>query len=243
MSFNPVNKVFDTVQSHAYEVSMSLSGTLTKIALLLATLAIGAGGAWYLFSQNIMVGPLLIGSLISAVLLSFATVFWPHIARFTAVPYALSEGICLGMISSIFEIKAPGIAVLAVTLTGATATAMLLLYRLGIIKVTETFKAVIFSATAGIALTYGVLMLAGLFGAKTASFFTSSSWVSIGFSLFVVAIAAFNLLIDFQRIEDGVERELPQYMEWYSAFSILVTLVWLYLEILRLLMKLSARKD
>lgn len=243
MSFKPVERVFDTIGNYSYEAPMTLEGSIRKTGLLLATLAVGAVSAWYLVAQNLYVMPAFYTTLIGGFILSLVTIFRPQYSPYTAVPYAFCEGIVLGVLSAIFEIKAPGIAMIAVALTSATAIGMLLLYRLEIIRVTETFKAVIASATLGIALTYGILILLSIFGINTGVFFENSSTLSIGFSVFVVAIAAFNLLLDFARIEEGVERELPKFMEWFSAFSILVTLVWLYLEILRLLLKLSQRRE
>ncbi len=140
------------------------------------------------------------------------------------------------------ELRYPGIAITAVSLSAATAAAMLALYRFKIITVTERLRSTIVSATAAIALTYFLVLFMGLFGFNTAAFFQSSSSISILFSLFVVGIAAFNLLLDFDLIEKGSERGFPQYMEWFAAFSLLVTLIWLYLEIVRLLIKLSRRK-
>lgn len=243
MAFNPVKRVFERVEIASTDVPMTLSGTLSKITLLLATLVVGAASAVYLFlAQSSAITPLLGFSFITAVVLSFVSVIWPRSTRYTALPYALCEGICLGAISSIFELRYPGIAVISVALTSATAIGMLLLYRLEIIRVTETLKSVIFSATAGIAFTYGIVLLMGLFGFNTSSFFESSSLYSVGFSFFVVGIAAFNLLLDFALIEESVENQLPKYMEWYAAFNVLVTLVWLYLEILRLMSKLAKRK-
>lgn len=243
MSYNPVKQGFERVEVLATDVPMTLGGTLLKIASLLAVMTVAAGAACYLFfSSSAIVMPLLIASSVGGLILSIVSVFSPRATRYTALPYALCQGLFLGAISAIFEMRYPGIAVLSVALTSATVVGMLLLYRLRIIRVTETFKSVLFSATAGIALTYGILFFLGLFGFNTAFFFESTSIYSIGFSLFVVGIAAFNLLIDFALIEEGVEQEFPKYMEWYAAFNVLVTLVWLYLEMLRLMSKIAKKK-
>ena len=244
MSFNPVKRVFDKVEILQNEAPMTVGGTLTKLTMLLGTLGLGAVAAWFLFfSHNTLALPILGISFFTALILSIISVFRPQLTRYTALPYALCEGIVLGAISAIFETRYPGIAAISVALTSSTAIGMLLLYRLQIIKVTETFKAVIVSATAGIALTYTLILIMSLFGFNAGQFYASTSLTSIIFSLFVVAIAAFNLLLDFALIEESVERELPQYMEWYAAFNLLVTLVWLYLEILRLVAKLARKED
>ena len=243
MAFNPVKRVYDNVEVLATDAPMTLSGTLVKISLLLATVVSGALSSWYLFyTQSSSLMTLTMVSFVTSIVLSFVSVIWPRTTRYTALPYALGQGICLGTISSVLELRYPGIAVISVALTLATATAMLLLYRLEVIKVNDTFKSVIFSATAGIAFTYGIVMLMSLFGYSAGSFFESPSLASIGFSLFVVAIAAFNLLLDFALIEESVENQFPKYMEWYGAFTVLVTLIWLYMEILRLMSKIAKRK-
>ena len=195
------------------------------------------------FTYSTLAFPISTAALISATILALVAVFKPHTTRYTAIPYALLEGICLGVISGVFEVKYPGIALISVALTSATAIGMLLLYKLEIIKVTESFKALLFSATFAVAVTYSIILLLNLFGFKAGSFYASTSIYSILFSLFVTGVAAFNLLLDFALIEESVEKELPRHMEWYAAFNVLVTLVWLYLEILRLVSKLAARKE
>jgi uncharacterized YccA/Bax inhibitor family protein len=145
------------------------------------------------------------------------------------------------MYNEAFAEKAPNLVINAVGLTFAVAIAMYLLYSFKIIKATEKFKSVIIAATAGIALFYIAVLILRAFGVQEMSFLHEGSALGIGFSLFVVAIAALNLILDFDMIERGAEMGAPKYMEWYGAFGLLVTLVWLYLEILRLLSKLSSR--
>jgi uncharacterized YccA/Bax inhibitor family protein len=160
----------------------------------------------------------------------------------TLVPiYAVVEGVALGVISMIFEQMYPGIVVQAVFLTFGTLGALLLAYKSGLIQATENFKLGIVAATGGIAIMYIINMVMGFFGSGI-GMITSSSPMGIGFSAVVVIIAALNLVLDFDFIEEGAEMGAPKYMEWYGAFGLLVTLIWLYLEILRLLAKLQDRR-
>lgn len=242
MAFDIVKNVFSVTSSHA-EKPMTLQGTLTKVTLLIAAM-IGAASLswWQFFSGSSFSSTLTIGAFIGGLILSIVTIFRPHLSRYTALPYAVLQGCLLGGISATYELRYGGITTLALALTSATAVGMLLVYRLKLIEVTETVKAVIISATAGIGLTYLVLFGLALCGVQTTAFYQSSSMTSILFSLFVVGIAAFNLLLDFQLIEESVEAERPDYMEWYAAFMVLVTLIWLYVELLRLLAKVARRK-
>lgn len=243
MSFNPVKNVFYNQELHSSAESMTLSGTLAKMSYLFIALAMGAAiGVFLTTTQSPWTGFALGAGFIGALICGIITVFAPHVARFTAVPYAFGQGITLSIISQVMELRFPGIAITAVTLTGATALAMFLLYRFEIIKVTETLRSVIFAATAAIGITYAIVLLLWLVGVNTTPFYQDAGLFSIGFSLFVVGIAAFNLLLDFDLIEKGAENGFPKFMEWYAAFSFLVTLIWLYLEILRLLAKLSRRR-
>ncbi len=154
--------------------------------------------------------------------------------------YALLEGLVLGSISAILEVRFPGIAIQAVSLTFGTLVVLLLAYRSGLIPVTEKFRLGIVAATGGIALFYIVEIVLGFFGIHFTSI-NGSGAIGIGFSIFVVIIAALNLVLDFDFIETGVRVGAPKYMEWYGAFGLMVTLIWLYFEILRLLSKLRSR--
>jgi uncharacterized YccA/Bax inhibitor family protein len=158
----------------------------------------------------------------------------------TSPIYALLEGLFLGGVSALLEQSYPGIAIQAVSLTFGTLFVMLLAYRSGLIPVTQKLRMGIVAATGGIMVFYLLQMLMGFFGFQFTSI-NGSGFIGIGFSLFVVAIAALNLVLDFDFIERGVQYGAPKYMEWYGAFGIMVTLVWLYLEILRLLSKLRSR--
>jgi uncharacterized YccA/Bax inhibitor family protein len=168
-------------------------------------------------------------------------IFVPRGAWFFGSIYALAEGLALGGISAIFEVRYPGIAMQAAGLTMAVMLTMSMLYATGLIRVTGGFVTGIIACTGGIALLYLVDILLSAFGGGNISIIHSNSAWGIGFSVFVCVLAAFNFFLDFDAIEQGVKRGAPKHMEWYCAFGVLTTLVWLYLEILRLLAKLKSR--
>ena len=184
------------------------------------------------------------GWIILPALAAFALVlvgtFKPTTARIVGPIYAVLEGIFLGAISHAYELRYEGLVVQAIGATAAVFAAMWFLYATRIIKVTDKFRRVIVGATMGIALFYGVALIMRLFGAE-APFINSPSGLGIGFSVLVVGVAAFNLMLDFDMIEKGTEAGLPKHMEWFCAMGLMVTIVWLYLEILRLLAKLQSR--
>jgi len=173
--------------------------------------------------------------------LALVTIFKKQWAPITAPLYALAQGALLGGISAMFEMRYKGIAIQAVMLTFGTLVAMLLAYRTGLIRVNDKFRLGVVAATGGIALFYLVQLVLGFFGI-TFHTINSGSPIGIGFSLLVVGIAALNLVLDFDLIEQGARYNAPKYMEWYSAFALMITLVWLYLEILRLLSKMRSRQ-
>jgi uncharacterized YccA/Bax inhibitor family protein len=173
-------------------------------------------------------------------IVAMVTIFKQSWAPMTAPIYALCEGLFLGAISAFLDLRYPGIAIQAVGLTFGTLLTMLLVYRAGLIRVTNKFRIGIIAATGGIALFYLLEMILGFFGVRFVAV-NGSGPIGIAFSLFVCAIAALNLVLDFDFIEQGVNYGAPKYMEWYGAFGIMVTLVWLYLEILRLLSKMRSR--
>ena len=172
--------------------------------------------------------------------LALITMFAPKAAPFTSPLYALAEGLFLGALSAFVEMQYPGIAFQAVGLTFCTLFAMLALYTTGVIRATPAFKRGIMAATFGIMMIYLLSWVLRMFSVEV-PYIHGSGLVGIGFSLFVVVIAAMNLVLDFDLIEEGAKRGLPKYMEWFAAFGLLVTLVWLYIEILRLLSKLRQR--
>jgi uncharacterized YccA/Bax inhibitor family protein len=222
---------------------MTLSGTVNKTGILLLCVVATAAWTWRLFLDSgdaAAVGPLMIGGLIGGFIVAMVTVFKQSWAPVTAPIYALLEGLVLGGISAITNARYPGIGIQAVSLTFGTLFVLLLAYSSGLIKVTDKMRLGIVAATGGIAVFYLLEMVLGFFGVRFATI-NGSGPVGIVFSLVVVAIAALNLVLDFDFIERGVKVGAPKYMEWYGAFGIMVTLVWLYLEILRLLSKMRSR--
>jgi uncharacterized YccA/Bax inhibitor family protein len=223
--------------------TMSIQGTVNKTALLLLLVLFSSSWTWNLYfsaGDPAVVMPWVFGGLIGGFIVALVTVFKKQWALLTAPMYALLEGLALGGISAIFEARFPGIVIQAVGLTFGTLFCLLMAYKSGMIKVTENFKLGVVSATGAIALFYVVSFLLSMFGISI-PFIHGSGIIGIGFSLFVVAIAALNLVLDFDFIENGAARGVPQYMEWYAAFGLIVTLIWLYIEILRLLSKLRSR--
>jgi uncharacterized YccA/Bax inhibitor family protein len=224
--------------------AMTLNGTVTKTAILLMLVVFTSAYTWRMVAGGVvspMLWPLVLGGVVGGLVFAIATVMKKTWAPVTAPLYALCEGLFLGAISAIYEARFPGIVMQAVMLTFGTLAALLMAYRSGLFKATENFKLGVVAATGAIALLYLVNIGMHLFGFKGMGFIHESGALGIAFSLFVVTIAALNLVLDFDFIESGVDAGAPKYMEWYGAFGLVVTLVWLYLEILRLLSKLNSR--
>jgi uncharacterized YccA/Bax inhibitor family protein len=224
--------------------AMTLSGTVNKTGILLICVVATAAWSWNRFfhaptSDTVL--PLVAIGGIGGFILALVTIFKKEWSPVTSPIYALLEGLALGGISAVFELRYPGIAMQAVGLTFGTLFVLLLAYRSGLIRVTEKFKLGVVAATGGIAVFYLVEFVLGFFGVHFAAI-NGSGLLGIGFSVVVVIVAALNLVLDFDFIESGVNAGAPKYMEWYGAFGLIVTLVWLYLEILRLLAKLNSRK-
>ena len=241
---NPMlnEKAFQSAHAEASAGTMTLSGTVNRTGLLLLALVLAAGYTWTRFLDGGMAaaGPLMIGGLIGGLVFCLLTIFVKTWASVTALPYAVCEGLFLGGISGVFESQYPGIALQAVGLTFGTLFALLAAYSTGLIKPSENFKLGIVAATGAICLFYVASMVLGMFGISV-PLIHGSGPIGIAFSLFVVAIAALNLVLDFDFIENGVANGAPKYMEWFAAFGLVVTLVWLYIEILHLLAKLNRR--
>ena len=218
--------------------TMTVQGTVNKTAILLALTTAAAAYTWnnHGASVNLWMAVGAIGGLVMALI----TVFKKEWSAVTAPVYAVLEGLFIGAISSMFELRYPGIVVQAVMLTFGTLAALLAAYTMGLIRATTGFRRGIFAATGGIALLYLVSMVLGFFHIQIPLIFGAGP-VGILFSLAVVIIAALNLVIDFDFIESGAQQGVPKYFEWYGAFSLMVTLIWLYMEILRLLSKLNRR--
>jgi len=225
--------------------AMTLNGTVNKTGFLLLLTVLTAAFAWnqVITPQGDVAagtGIYLWGGAIGGFIIALVTIFKKQWSPVTAPLYALVEGFFLGAISAIYNQQFQGIVMQAVLLTFGTLFALLFAYRSGLIKATENFKMGVVAATGGIALVYLATIVLGLFGIRI-PMIHDSGLVGIGFSLFVVVIAALNLVLDFDFIETGVEQGAPKYMEWYGAFGLIVTLIWLYIEFLRLLSKLQSR--
>jgi uncharacterized YccA/Bax inhibitor family protein len=242
-SNNPTLKAFETERALVNMGAMTIDGTVNKTGLLLILVAVPAMWTWTLVRTNeapLAMLLLLVGA-IGGLIVALVTAFKHAWAPVTAPIYAVLEGLVLGGISAIFETSYPGIAIQAVMLTFGTLVALLLAYRAGMVRATEGFKRGVIAATGGIAIFYLVTLVLGFFGVNFPMIYGSGP-IGIAFSLFVVVIAALNLVIDFDLIETGAAQGAPKYMEWYGAFALMVTLIWLYLEMLRLLSKLRSRR-
>jgi uncharacterized YccA/Bax inhibitor family protein len=226
---------------------MTVKGTLNKFGLLFLLMMSTAVYSWKAFAvnDNSNMLPLIIGGAIGGLLVAIVISFKPVWSSFLAPVYALCEGLFLGAISAFysnaFSGVAPNLIGTAVGLTFGVAIAIYALYRSGIIRVTETLRSVVFSAVTGIAIFYLIAMVLRMTGWADLGFLHEGTPLGIGFSLVVVAIAALKLLLDFDFVHQAAEQGAPKYMEWYGAFGLMVTIVWLYLEILRLLSKLNSR--
>jgi uncharacterized YccA/Bax inhibitor family protein len=223
--------------------AMTLQGTVNKTGVLLLCVVATAAWTWGLSHSPApeAVYPWMVGGLAGGFVVALVTIFKKNWSPFTAPIYALLEGLALGGISSIFEKTYPGVAIQAVGLTLGTLFAMLLAYKTGMIRATQSFKVGVIAATGGIAVFYLVETVLSMFFHINVPAINGSGLWGIAFSLFVVIIAALNLVLDFDMIETGVGGGAPKYMEWYGAFGLMVTLIWLYLEILRLLGKARRR--
>ncbi|WP_062353244.1 Bax inhibitor-1/YccA family protein [Bacillus kwashiorkori] len=231
---------FNDYQGLGYQNEMTISGTVNKTFILLVLVTASAAFTWYLYftGQNVM--PYLITGAIGSFIFALITIFAKKAAPVTAPIYAILEGLFIGGISAFYEEQVEGITFMAVSLTFAVLFGLLLVYKSGLIKVTQNFRLGIFAATLGIFLAYFLHFILSFFG-MSIPFIHDSGPIGIGVSVFIVIIAALNLVLDFDFIEKGAEMRCPKYLEWYAAFGLMVTLVWLYLEILRLLSKIFSR--
>jgi uncharacterized YccA/Bax inhibitor family protein len=216
---------------------MTLQGVVNKTGILLLLCMGAAAFGW---THPELRGPLLLVGLLGGLVACLVGTFKPATSPIAAPIYAVLEGLALGCISQVIERRYPGIVLNAMLLTFGVLGLMLMLYTTRIIVVTDRLAKGVLVATGAVMLVYLVDMIMNLFGARV-PFIHESGWLGIGISLVIVGIAAFNLLVDFAVIENGVSRRSPRYMEWYCGMALLVTLVWLYLEILRLLAKLRGR--
>lgn len=253
-SSNPVfgQSVFNRLDSRSDAGVMTINGTMNKTGLMLLIVLFAAIFTWRKFfgmyeysSPEAAVSAIqwwMIGGAIGGFITAIITTFRPQSSNVTAPIYAVFEGLFLGGISAFFEAQYPGLVMRAVALTLGVFFVMLMLFRNGKLRASGKLKMGILAATGGIALVYFVSFIAGMFGANLGFLYGNSNF-SIGFSLIVVVIAALNLILDFDFIERGSQAGAPKIMEWYGAFGLMVTLIWLYIEILRLLAKLASRRD
>ena len=236
-------KTFTLQERVGSTAQMTIQGTVNKTGFLLFLVLIPAIWTWDRFISTgnpASIAPYIIGGAVGGLLIAFITVFNKTWAPVTVPLYALTEGFVLGGISAVFESIYPNIVFQAVGLTMGVLFSLLMAYKSGLIKVTENFKLGIVAATGGIMMVYLASMVLGFFG-MAVPFIHENGLMGIGFSAFVVVIAALNLVLDFDFIEAGAKNGASKYMEWYGAFGLLVTLIWLYIEILHLLAKLRSR--
>lgn len=223
-----------------YNNTMTVQGAISKSFIMFALLLAGAAITWYMAFNGQNPLTLTIGGAIIGLVLVIAASVSPKNAPYLAPAYALFEGLFIGGISALFEVRYPGVVFQAVGASLVTFAVCLALYRFGVVKVTEQFKSVVIASTLAIASFYLVSILFYWIGGVT-FFHHGNTLISIGFSVFVIVIAALNLFLDFDMIEQGAQRKLPKYMEWFGAMGLIITLVWLYVEFLRLISKLQSR--
>ncbi|HLK05252.1 MAG TPA: Bax inhibitor-1/YccA family protein [Candidatus Acidoferrum sp.] len=242
-SNNPVLKESAFSGELASGATMTIQGTVNKAGILMLCVVVGAAWTWGLSHspEPEAALPWTFGGAIGGLVLALVTIFKKNWSPLTSPIYALLEGLFLGGISALFEKNYPGIAMQAISLTFGVMFVMLLAYKFRIIQATRGFVLGVIAATGGIALVYLVNMVMTLFFHSQISVLNSSTPLGIGISIFVVVIASLNLIIDFDMIERASQTGAPKYMEWYGAFGLMVTLIWLYLEILRLLSKVRRR--
>ncbi len=262
-SANPTLKAstFEQYRGFEHSTTMTVAGTVNKTFIMLLFLAASASFAWnqtddwrvaamaevtegaaVSSSSSNVVNPvvLMVGGVVGGGIFALVTIFKKNWSAVTAPLYAVFEGAFLGSLSALVEVEFPGIPFQATCLTFCTLGGLLAAYKSGLIKATENFKLGLFAAMSGLFLIYLVTFIVALCGGGM-PYIHDSGPIGIGFSLFVVGIAALNLVLDFDFIEQGSEYGAPKYMEWYAAFGLMVTLVWLYVEFLRLFIKLNSR--
>lgn len=216
---------------------MTVDGTVWRTLFLFIILLFPAFYTWSLVGTGVSLAPYLWGGGIGGLIVAVVTIFKKSWSPYTAPLYTFLEGLVLGALSGMFESQFQGITLQAVGLTFGTLFLMLTTYLFGWIKVTEKFRSGVMIATGSVALVYGISIIVNLFGGSI-PYIHGSGIIGIGFSVVVVGIAAMNLLLDFDFIEEGAKQQAPKYMEWFAAFGLMVTLIWLYIEILRLLSKI-----
>ena len=239
-SFKENNDVTHNAVIIDYNQTMTVSGTINKSFLMLLLLIASAAITWTMTFNGQPPMVFIFGGAIVGFILVLIATFKPQSSGYLAPGYAIFEGLFIGGISAIFETMYPGIVIQAVSCTFVTFMVCFGLYKYEIVKVTEKFKSVVIASTLAIASYYMISWLLSMFTSFQPVHY-GNSMISIGISAFVIVIAALNLFLDFDQIEKGVQQKMPKYMEWYSAMGLMITLVWLYIEFLRLLSKLSRK--
>lgn len=238
-------KSFTSVSEGYQGETMTLKGAINKCILLFVTMLVPAAWIWWYMGGTIEAAQTqgftgyLWGSVIIGFILALIITFKKSLAPYLAPVYAAVEGVFLGLVSMVYNQLFDGIVMQAVTITLLIFAAMLLAYRTGLIRATPMFVKVLMFATLGVGIFYLINWIIVIMGGS--SFYMGNSWLSIGISALIAGVAAFNLIMDFTLIDEQSRMGAPKYMEWYSAFGLMVTLIWLYLEILRLLAKLQSR--
>ncbi len=248
---NPVlnPKAFSGLESTgAQDNVMTVGGTVGKTAILLVLLLSSASWTWYLVNsaaagQSVVqnLAPWFYGGMIGGLIFAFATIFKKTWAPVTAPLYAICEGLFLGAISGFFDIHQRGIVIQAVAITFGVLACMLAAYMTGVVRVTQKFKMGVIAGTGALCLFYFIIFILQMFGVPTSAMYGAGP-LSIGISLIAVVLASLNLALDFDMIDQGALAQAPKYMEWYGAFGLMVTLVWLYIELLRLISKVNSRR-
>ena len=232
----------DLIEEHVTDGTMTLEGTVHKCFGLIVLTILSAAYSWNVYTTDPAAGWIWMAAGIGGgLIVALVTIWQKSWSAYTGPLYAILEGLALGAISSSFDAQYRGIAGQAVSLTFGTLFSLLLAYKTGIIKPSENFKLGVVAATGSIFLVYVLSFLLSFFGVRPVVNETTG-WLGVAISGFIVVVAALNLVLDFDFIEQGVAQGAPRYMEWYAAFGLLVTLVWLYVEMLRLLTRLADRK-
>lgn len=241
-SGNPTlnDNTFERDDFYGSHEPMTIGGTVNKAFMTLAILIGAAIVSWTMYFNGYSVGGLIIGGAIAGFILALIISFRPTTAPYLVPIYAIAEGLFVGALSANYEALYYGITLQAALLTMSVFIALLLAYKSRVIRATQNFRLGVFAATAGIALMYLLSFVLSFFGI-TVPYLHDNSLIGIIISLVIVVVAALNLVLDFDFIERGAEQGAPKYMEWYGAFGLMVTLVWLYLEMVRLLAKLRSR--
>ena len=238
-SSNPAKSGFKNAETVGVSAqAMTARGTTNKTLFLLAILIVSSLVSWKIVAGSPgLAMPFMWGGLIVGLIVAIVTIFKPNISPITGPIYAIVEGGVVGTLTLMFESSYPGIGLQALFITVGIFVGMLLLYGYRVIRVTDKFRKIVVGLTFGIMVVYLISIIANLFGTPV-PYIHEGGIVGIGFSLFVIAVAAMNLLLDFNFIEEGEKSRLPQYMEWFGAFMLLVTIIWLYIEVLKLLAKI-----